>query len=770
MEFNLLKKIILANSSESDIVLEPEIPGISVGILRRIYSDQDIETIGPHDIVVVEDYPAHVPSLNNPRGIIRTHKIGKNSHSATRARFLGIPNAIIMVSRELLSPLEGKWVYLNVDENSVELRLATNEELLYWEKYVKNIPTPQLGKVNFSLENGVVVNSESFRASEVGHKPSALTKIQKQIPPPMGIRLCQGIAIPFGLQYVLEVHNREIYAKMKELISTIHGENYRSISLQLANLAKEMQYPANLQAELNDELGKYFSENSALYICVSTNAEDLPHCPGYGVDTYTTYSNVPFHRLGEVLKDSQASIWNVKSILENLKLGVDLTQIYAAKYIREAISSDYSFVIHTAHPSRRNRDVLVIELAEGQGESINRCAGQGYIYEYDKKLDTLRLIERGSKTERFVFDSDQGLSLCSVKHSHEFFESRELMAFLRKVSLYACEIENLFGIPQDIEGLIPKERIGLEAVLVQTRVQYGFQLDNPKIEEDLNRQKLAKELIKKVKLKIQETGDYGHVVLMANQFIKGLLNENYGKGSEYFIEICSRWFMFFASLGEFGQHFISAVLYNSPQLHIELQEVFSRFSPYQKGVFLNDAINTYSYFATIPSPFHMGEDVSHLEILEDIYGRFSKIFDYNSNTKKLMLTRLLTDKELESILSQVHSNDAKEIIIRLNEYCYRTKIFINYTNYSLSRFVLSERPGNIAIVLGQLEKESLHYLLDELHAFVNKSIVGRELSNINLNSTVLMPIIRSIIDGNNFSDLGQHPLLSCSWEKNNRKV
>jgi len=671
--------------------LNPEVHGESVGIIRFIgKSDKHlIKDIGEHEIVVIDDYPPHIPSKNNPVGIIRAQEIGISSHAAVKARFWGIPTAIAD-DITTLKDLDGQWVYFKANQGGVVLRIASEHEIKNYTEYLPKIKKPQLARIENKHGLKVLSSIHDMDTSSVGYKVSGLARIcLSKVVIPQFIKINTGMVVPYDFEHHI---NRKEYpligAELDKIGSNLNADNVEESSQQARTLILNKIDDSFTWGILEKQIRGKFSDTQRFHVRTSTNAEDLPDYPGVGASLYDTYTNISFSELREALINSRASIWGKEALMENTKLGIEPQKIAAAQQIIPTVIANHSFIIHTVNPDTKDKNIVLFELVEGQCDSITSslCSGKGYIYEYNKLTKELKLKINGSKTHKVVYDTTGGTKLEKVNEDTSYYSRPETLSFIKNILTFACDIERFFSSPQDIEGSIVNNKHDEPETthIFQSRVETGFQASNEWIHEISDR-------LKSLEQEIKKTNDYGHAIISAQKFLRNIQHKTEGMGRDYFINSATRTFHIIEQYGDIGYIFLSACLFSSPKYHLEVQELIAQLPLDVQGKLLYIA-------CTLFSPL---------------------IPDYNSDAFKA------------------------------------------YSNYSLSRFILSSSDTHrLETLLKSLDKSSLEILLNELTQFVNKIKYGREEANVKLSLGSLQDILQDFISSKDDLLLLNHPIFN----------
>jgi len=199
------------------------------------------------------------------------------------------------------------------------------------------------------------------------------------------------------------------------------------------------------------------------------------------------------------IKRVWASTWNQRAYLSRKARGMDHGNLHMAVLIQEVVEAEYGFVIHTANPFSGNRDELYAEVVLGLGETLvsNRpgsalrvvCRkdgldvnvlaypsksfglyGKGLIFRSDSSGEDLAGYAGAGLYDSFVLDPPTEIRLDYAEEP--LVRDKDFtMEFASNLARIGMTVENLFAVPQDIEGAYS----GGQYSVVQTRPQVGVE-------------------------------------------------------------------------------------------------------------------------------------------------------------------------------------------------------------------------------------------------------------------------------------------------------
>jgi len=197
------------------------------------------------------------------------------------------------------------------------------------------------------------------------------------------------------------------------------------------------------------------------------------------------------------IKRVWASKWNERAYFSTRKAKIDHNDLCMAVLVQEIISADYAFVIHTTNPSTGDSSEIYAEIVKGLGETlVGAYPGRAMSFVTKKSdLNQAKVLGYPSKPiglfikQSIIFRSDSngedlegyaGAGLYdSVPMDEEEkrtidYSSDPLVVdhnfrqnILSKIAQVGHAIEELYGSPQDVEGVVKDGEI----YVVQTRPQ-----------------------------------------------------------------------------------------------------------------------------------------------------------------------------------------------------------------------------------------------------------------------------------------------------------
>lgn len=197
------------------------------------------------------------------------------------------------------------------------------------------------------------------------------------------------------------------------------------------------------------------------------------------------------------IKKVWASKWNERAYFSTRKVGLDHNLLCMAVLVQEIVSADYAFVIHTTNPSSGDSSEIYAEVVKGLGETlVGAYPGRALSFVCKKNdLESPEVLGYPSKPiglfikRSIIFRSDsngedlEGYAGAGLYDSVPMDEEERVVldysvdplitdgnfrrSVLSNIVRAGSEIEELYGSPQDIEGVVKDGKI----YVVQTRPQ-----------------------------------------------------------------------------------------------------------------------------------------------------------------------------------------------------------------------------------------------------------------------------------------------------------
>lgn len=272
-----------------------------------------------------------------------------------------------------------------------------------------------------------------------------------------------GVPVPNG--FAVSAHAYKVFLektradkKIEALLSDMDISDMKSlqdVSKKIRNqiealpMLKEMEKEIlKAYQEICEQVGK---KNVAVAVRSSATAEDLPGASFAGQQD--TFLNVTQKNLLRSIKRCWSSLFTPRAIVYRKEKGFSHADVLISVAVQELISSHASGVTFTLEPVSGAKNKVVINASWGLGEAI--VSGQVTPDEYVVEKGTFRIIEKHvvKKEKQIVSDEKGGTKWVTVPK-----EMQDLPALtdeaITRLAQYGVQIENHYGVPQDIEWAV----------------------------------------------------------------------------------------------------------------------------------------------------------------------------------------------------------------------------------------------------------------------------------------------------------------------------
>jgi pyruvate,water dikinase len=251
---------------------------------------------------------------------------------------------------------------------------------------------------------------------------------------------------------------KELKGKISTILDSIDFNNEDSISKGcslIRDIIKSQELPQDLFLEINNRIinlpeGYYAVRSSAV-------AEDLPDASFAG--QLDSFLNTKKENILERVVDCWASYWNDHAVKYRhdssiRHLDTELAVAGIAVVVQKMVNADISGVTFTANPVNGSNDI-VIESTWGLGEAI----ASGIV-----TPDIFVLTREGTVKEKNIKTKTKGYFLRNGKNTLDVIneENKEKSSLnenlIKGILETSIELENFFGVPQDIEWAIECEK------------------------------------------------------------------------------------------------------------------------------------------------------------------------------------------------------------------------------------------------------------------------------------------------------------------------
>ncbi|XP_042439164.1 alpha-glucan water dikinase 1, chloroplastic-like [Zingiber officinale] len=359
-----------------------------------------------------------------------------------------------------LKPTSGDIVYSEMEKSELE-DMSTDEQ---------SSSSVTLVKKHFSGK--YAISAEEFTSEMVGAKSRNIAFLKGKVPSWVGIPT--SVALPFGVfeKVLSNDANKEIVSKLQFLKDKLVGGEF-DVLIDIRETILQLEAPIELVQELKEKM----------------LASGMPWPGDEGEHRWEL--------AWMAIKRVWASKWNERAYFSTRKVKLDHDLLCMAVLVQQVISADYAFVIHTTNPSSGDSSEIYAEVVKGLGETlVGAYPGRALSFVCKKNnLNSPKVLGYPSKPtglfirSSIIFRSDsngedlEGYAGAGLYDSVPMDEEEKVIldyvadplvmdknfrnSLLSSIAQAGHAIEELYGSPQDIEGVVKDGEI----FVVQTRPQ-----------------------------------------------------------------------------------------------------------------------------------------------------------------------------------------------------------------------------------------------------------------------------------------------------------
>lgn len=361
-----------------------------------------------------------------------------------------------------LKPTSADIVYSELKEGELADSSSTN--------LTEGSPSP-IKLVRKEFSGRYAISSEEFTSEMVGAKSRNISYLKGKVPSWIGIPT--SVALPFGVfeKVLSEDSNQEVANKLQLLKKNL-GEELSALR-EIRQTVLQLTAPPQLVQELKTKM----------------QSSGMPWPGDEGEQRWD--------QAWMAIKKVWASKWNERAYFSTRKVKLDHDYLCMAVLVQEVINADYAFVIHTTNPSSGDSSEIYAEVVKGLGETlVGAYPGRALSFICKKNdLNSPQVLGYPSKPiglfirRSIIFRSDsngedlEGYAGAGLYDSVPMDEEEKVVldyssdplitdenfrrTILSGIARAGSAIEELYGSPQDIEGVIRDGNV----CVVQTRPQ-----------------------------------------------------------------------------------------------------------------------------------------------------------------------------------------------------------------------------------------------------------------------------------------------------------
>lgn len=279
----------------------------------------------------------------------------------------------------------------------------------------------------------------------VGGKGASLAKMARaDLPVPDGFHVTTQAYRAFVEANSLQ---NKILNILKE-VDPSKPDSLEDASREIGNLFARGEMPAEIATAVRDAYNAFNGGEISTAVRSSATAEDLPEASFAGQQE--TFLNVRgYPGVIEAVKKCWASLWTARAIAYRMKKKIDQKSIALAVVVQELVPSEAAGILFTVNPITGMSNEVVINASWGLGEAVVSGEVSPDAITADKNNGKIINMEVAEKTRITVSTAD-GTELQELKGSQRKAKVLTKKQVAKLVNL-ACQVEDLYGKPQDIE-------------------------------------------------------------------------------------------------------------------------------------------------------------------------------------------------------------------------------------------------------------------------------------------------------------------------------
>jgi len=280
-------------------------------------------------------------------------------------------------------------------------------------------------------------------------------------------------------EFIEKTAVKERIFKLLEGLDIEKTEELQQTAKQIQELIKGTDVPENIKEAIIDAYDSLSAEKGTTtemmdgqeaFVAVrsSATAEDLPEASFAGQQA--TFLNVKGNEnVFKAVRACWASLFTARAIYYREKNNFPHEKVLIAAVVQKMVNSEKSGVMFTINPSTNKPDEIVIEAVYGLGEAIVSGQVNPDLYIVNKGDRSIKKIEVRKK-EWGLFRNEEGENekkkIPKEKQERQILDDKEI----KEIARLGKKIEEHYGMPQDIEWAIEKDKI----MIVQSRAVTTF--------------------------------------------------------------------------------------------------------------------------------------------------------------------------------------------------------------------------------------------------------------------------------------------------------
>ncbi|MCZ7384179.1 MAG: phosphoenolpyruvate synthase [Candidatus Methanoperedens sp.] len=252
--------------------------------------------------------------------------------------------------------------------------------------------------------------------------------------------------------------NDELFSSLE--VDVDNADILRDAEKKAKKIIMGAKIPADMEKSIKSkykELCKREKDEVFVAVRSSATAEDLPDASFAGQQD--TFLNIRGEQnVLDAVKKCWASLYGARAIYYRVKQGFDHRKVNLCAVVQMMVDAEKAGVMFSSHPST-GEPVTIIEGAWGLGETVVSGSVSPDYYLVDKKSRNIKERKIATKNVMHTKDPKTGktidMPVPADKKNAKVLDDDEIL----KLVDFADVLEELYGIPQDIEWAIKNKEI-----------------------------------------------------------------------------------------------------------------------------------------------------------------------------------------------------------------------------------------------------------------------------------------------------------------------
>ncbi|KAL6007085.1 hypothetical protein ACLOJK_032581 [Asimina triloba] len=297
--------------------------------------------------------------------------------------------------------------------------------------------SPSLTLVRKQFAGRYAIPADEFTSEMVGAKSRNISYLKGKVPSWVGIPT--SVALPFGVfeKVLSDDLNQEVADTVDALKKTL-GEGDFDVLGDIRKTILQLAAPSQLVKELKETM----------------KSSGMPWPGDEGAQRW--------EQAWMAIKKVWASKWNERAYFSTRKVKLDHDYLCMAVLVQEIINADYAFVIHTTNPSSGDSSEIYAEVLGYPSKPIGLFIRPSIIFRSDSNGEDLEGYAGAGLYDSVPMDEEEKVAL-DYSSDPLVTDSNFCKSILSSIAKAGSAIEELYGSPQDIEGVVKEGKLFVPA-------------------------------------------------------------------------------------------------------------------------------------------------------------------------------------------------------------------------------------------------------------------------------------------------------------------